>query len=261
MADLISTPAKLLPLPPEHLRIWVGPFSDAQLFARSGEEMAAEIVRLCAVSPYAQVLEVGCGCGRLSRAFAAYLSSEGRYEGFDVARPHIDWCKRQLQPLAPNFNFSHVDVHAGGHNPKGAISGTAFHFPFADGIFDAAIVSSVFTHMLPDEIGNYASEISRVLKPGGRCFISLFLFDGEAEEAVAKGTTIFDFCHPIGPCLAFDHERPSEGIACRKQWFVDVLDRSGFDIDTVELGNWRKVRSHKIKQDYIVARKRNSRIP
>jgi hypothetical protein len=29
----------------------------------------------------------------------------------------------------------------------------------------------------------------------------------------------------------------------------------------VELGNWRKVRSHKIKQDYIVARKRNSRIP
>src|SRR5262249_12025077 len=153
------------------------------LFTRSGEEMAAEIVRLCAVSPKAHVLEVGCGCGRLSRAFATYLSSEGHYEGFDVARSLIAWCIQQLQPLLPNFNFSHVDVHAGGHNPQGTVSGTAFRFPFADGLFDVAIVSSVFTHMLPDEIQNYAREISRVLKPGGRCFASLFLFDGEAQEA------------------------------------------------------------------------------
>jgi len=33
-----------LPIPPENLRIDVGPFSDAELFIGSGEEMVAEIV-------------------------------------------------------------------------------------------------------------------------------------------------------------------------------------------------------------------------
>ena len=248
-----------LPVPPQKLRIWVGPFSDAGVFIQSGEEMAADIVRLCALSPDAHMLEVGCGCGRLSRAFAAYLSSKGCYEGFDVSRPLIDWCERKLQPLLPNFHFSHVDVQAGGHNPQGQVSGSAFRFSFADGLFDVAIVSSVFTHMLPEEIENYASEISRVLKPQGNCFMSVFLFDGEAEMAVAKGTTIFDFRHAIGPCLTFDRQQPSQGIACRKQWFVDLLDRSGFQISAVRLGNWRKVRSHKVEQDYVIARKRVSR--
>jgi hypothetical protein len=36
-----------LPVPPESLRIWVGPFSDAELFVRSGEQTLNEIVDLC----------------------------------------------------------------------------------------------------------------------------------------------------------------------------------------------------------------------
>lgn len=217
--------------------------------------MVGEIVRLCGLCPSAQILDAGCGCGRLARAFGSYLNSEGRYEGFDVARPLIDWCQQQLKPQLPNFNFSFVDIRARGHNPKGALSGTSFRFPFADKSFDCVIVSSVFTHLLPEEIENYATQISRVLRSDGSCFISMFLFDEEAEAAVAQGATIFDFRYPIGPCLTFDRERPDEGIACRKRWFVELLQRSGMRIDAVQLGNWRRVRSYKIYQDYIVARK------
>jgi SAM-dependent methyltransferase len=245
----------LLPIPPESLRIWVGPFSDAELFARSGEEMVAEIVCLCGVAPDAHVLDVGCGCGRLSRAFAGYLSSEGRYEGFDVAQVLIDWCKQQLEPQLPNFHFSFVDVRTRDRNPEGAVAPTAFRFPFADNTFDLAVVSSVFTHMLPDEIDNYTAQLSRVLKPTGRCFMSVFLFDSEAEAAVARGSTIFDFRHPIGPCLTFDRERPHEGIACRKPWFVELIERNGLRIDVVRPGSWRRVRSYQVSQDYVVARK------
>jgi predicted RNA methylase len=109
-----------LPLPPENLRIWVGPFSDAELFTRSGEEMIAEIVTLCGLTPNAQVLDVGCGCRRLSRALSGHLGSEGRYEGFDVAPVLIDWCKQQLEPLLPNFHFSFVDVRTPDRNPREA---------------------------------------------------------------------------------------------------------------------------------------------
>ena len=124
-----------LPLPPENLRIRVGPFSDAELFARSGEEMSADIVHLCDLPASARTLEIGCGCGRLSRAFAAYLSPEGTYEGFDVAGPLIDWCKQLLEPQLPNFHFSFVDVHAGAHNPRGVVKAAAFRFPFPDRSF------------------------------------------------------------------------------------------------------------------------------
>jgi methylase of polypeptide subunit release factors len=79
-----------LPVPPEDLRVWVGPFSDAGLFARSGEEMVSQITNLCRLAADAQVLDVGCGCGRLSPALAKYLTPNGWYEGFDVAKPLLE---------------------------------------------------------------------------------------------------------------------------------------------------------------------------
>jgi hypothetical protein len=42
--------------------------------------------------------------------------------------------------------------------------------------------------------------------------MSVFLYDGEAESAVATGSTIFDFRHPIGPCLTFDRNALREGL-------------------------------------------------
>jgi hypothetical protein len=33
----------------------------------------------------------GCGFGRIAYALAYYLNGAGRYDGFDVMRPLIDW--------------------------------------------------------------------------------------------------------------------------------------------------------------------------
>jgi SAM-dependent methyltransferase len=126
----------------------------------------------------------------------------------------------------------------------------------ADGKFDAAIVSSVFTHIMPEEIERYISELVRVLKPGGRCFISAFLFDEEAEAEVANRTTVFDFRYPVGPCLTFDREHPEAGIASHKAWLLGLLDRSGFEVNTIRNGTWRFVRSYEVSQDYVVTTKR-----
>jgi SAM-dependent methyltransferase len=249
------TPAEL-PLPPEGLRVWVEPFSEPDLFERSGEEMARSIVALCHLSPSSRVLEVGCGCGRLARALAGYLSSAGSYAGFDVTPELIDWCKRHLEPLLPNFRFSLADIHAPSHNPRGALTASAYRFSFAAREFDAAVVSAVFTHMLADEIENYIAQLARVLRPNGHAFITALLFDDEAEKAVAQGSTAFDFRHPVGPCMTFDRDRPQEGVACPESWLGQILERNGFAIDVIQRGNWRQVRSCEVSRDVIVARRR-----
>jgi SAM-dependent methyltransferase len=173
MCDQTTTTER--PFPPKHLRVRVGPFSDAGLFQRSGDQMAAEIIDLCEIRPDASVLEVGCGCGRLSRAFGEYLNPLGSYDGLDVSADMIAWCQRHLR--LPNSRFTWVDVHSPDQNPGGSIKGAALSFPYEDCKFDAAIVSSVFTHMMPDEIERYVSEIVRVLKPAGCCFVTAFLID------------------------------------------------------------------------------------
>jgi SAM-dependent methyltransferase len=241
------------PLPPKSLRVWVGPFSNPILFERSGEEMARNIIRLCHLYPSSRILEVGCGCGRLARAFASYLGSTGSYEGFDVARALVDWCKQRLEPLLPNFRFSFADIQVPDYNATGTVTASAYHFPFAASEFDAAIVSSVFTHMLADEIENYIAQLGRVLKPDARMFITALLFDDAAMRAVAQGTTAFDFQHAIGPCMTFDNNRPREGIAFPKAWLVEVLRHNGFEIDSIERGNWREVRSYEVSHDIIIA--------
>src|SRR5262245_58213629 len=101
MSPDMSKPPAALPLPPEHLRILVGPFSDAALFARSGDAMMADIVSLCGLATDAKVLDVGCGCGRVARALAGYLGPAGRYHGFDPTGDLVAWCQRNLEPHLP----------------------------------------------------------------------------------------------------------------------------------------------------------------
>jgi len=242
-----------LPLPPESLRVWVGPFSDPDLFERSGDEMACSIVRLCRLSSGSRILEVGCGCGRLARAFASYLGPTGSYEGFDVAHTLVNWCKQHLEPRLPNFRFSLADIRAPGYNPTGAVAANAYRFPFATDEFDAAVVSSVFTHMLADEIENYIAQLGRVLKLDARIFITALLFDDEAMRAVAQNSTAFDFRHPVGPCMTFDRNRPREGIACPEVWLIEVLRHNGFDISSIQRGNWRQLCSCEVSHDIVVA--------
>jgi len=255
----MSSVTAKLPLPPENLRILVGPFADPALFERGGDEQAADIAALCGVASDAHVLDVGCGCGRLARALVRYLGPAGRYEGFDLARELVAWCKQNLEPRLPNFRFSFADIRSHDRNPQGAVTAADFRFPVAADTFDLALLSSVFTHMIPDAIENYVGELARVLKPGGRGFISVFLFDREAAAAVASGSTIFDFRHPIGPCLTFNRDAPDDGIACRTEWFLAIVERHGLRVAQIRRGNWREVRSYEIHQDYVVVRNAGAR--
>ena len=74
-------------------------------------------------------------------------------------------------------------------------------------------------------------------------------------DDLLKYKLVFDFRHPVGPCLTFDPDAPYQGLACRPQWLFGILARYGFVVETVRPGNWRQVRSYEVSQDYLVARR------
>jgi SAM-dependent methyltransferase len=187
------------------------------------------------------------------RAPSPGVGPSGSYEGLDACPILLDWCRRELQPRLTNFNFRFADVYARAHNPSGLVDAKDFRFPYSKDSFDLCISASLFTHMLSDGTENYAREIARVLRPGGRLFVTLFLFDTAAERAVAADNTIFAFRHRVGPCLTIDPKLPEEAVAYDEQWFLDVLLGTGLQFGALRRGNWRSRRSYEITQDAVVA--------
>ena len=117
-----------------------------------------------------RVLEVGCGCARIAQSLSNVV-----YEGFDVSKEAIDWCKSLN---LPNLNFQWLDSYNSHYNSSGKHGLVVF--PYDDASFDFVYLTSVFTHVMPDVVLNYISEIQRVLKAGKACAATFFIIkDGQ----------------------------------------------------------------------------------
>ena len=77
-------------------------------------------------------------------------------------------------------------------------------------------LASVFTHMLPDGVANYITEISRVLKPGGRCVATFFLLNPRPVAADRRRPERLDFTYPFGFYRVIDPHNPEQGSGARR---------------------------------------------
>jgi SAM-dependent methyltransferase len=123
-----------------------------------------------------QVLEIGCGQGRVAFAIR-YIVSQGGYVGFDIDKDKIDTLERTFRPTHRNFEFYWADIRNSFYNPGGRVAATQFRFPSTDGSRDLVFAASVFTHMAPENTAHYFREARRVVKRDGRCVFSFFLLD------------------------------------------------------------------------------------
>src|SRR5450631_2072246 len=76
-----------------------------------------------AVEPdnYRSVFDFGCGCGRTARQMMLQKDNfPERYVGIDLYKPSIQWCRKNLTPISPNFTFHHHNFHNLGLNPRGS---------------------------------------------------------------------------------------------------------------------------------------------
>lgn len=130
------------------------------------------------------LLDVGCGCGKTALAMLRTIRPPGSYTGFDIQPGLIEFMTRLFAQLGVSQHFRadcfpiSNEFYRGADRPARAED---FEFPYAADTFDCAFLSSVFTHMLSEAVTNYARNLARVVRTGGRILVSAFLLDNSPE--------------------------------------------------------------------------------
>jgi len=225
-------------------------------FHAIGREQMGFLVRVGGLKPDDNVLDVGCGVGRMAIQLAGYLSPEGSYRGFDIVRPSVDHCRQAITPRFPNFQFHHADVQNSNYNPGGTIPPHDFRFPYADGSFSFVFLTSVFTHMQWSEVEQYMGEIQRVLGQGGRALATYFLINPESESAIRGGRTRYTFAYPRDRGRVEVADDPDAAVAFDEALVRNLYADNGLDIVDTRYGAWSGRQTGVGFQDIIVARKR-----
>ena len=241
-------------IPPRRL-MFDGP-QDILTFKRDGEEFLNYLIKLGGLKPNERILDVGCGIGRKTVPLTKYLDENGCYEGFDIVKVGIDWCNKRISTKHPNFHFQLVDVFNSHYNSKGRYKASEYRFPFENKFFDFVLLGSVFTHMLPEDMENYFYEIARILKTGGRCLITIFLFNEESLQLTNAKKSTLDFKYGMGKFRTANANTQEAAVCYEESFVLSLYEKYGLKIiKPIHYGSWCGRRDFLSYQDIIVARK------
>lgn len=119
----------------------------------TGRWSAAQTLAALDISETDDVLELGCGIGRIGRELAPHC---GSWTGVDIAENMIRYAGERMAHL-DNVHFQQLER-----------SDLAM---FDDDRFDKAYSIAVFCHMDKEDLYLYLQELNRVVRPGGMIFV------------------------------------------------------------------------------------------
>ena len=186
----------------------------------------------------ANILDLGCGFGRIAMALAPLLGPGHRYFGLDPNVEGLAWAKANIGAHHKNFFFDRIDVQSGPYNPAGTQRGDQFRFPFDDESLDLVFMISVLTHVDLPTVRTYLLESARTLKPTGRLIATIFLLDDEVERLIAEGRSRFRLPAAHGPSRIEDPRRPELVIAHPRDAVQNLLKDAGFAQSRIVEGHW-----------------------
>lgn len=126
----------------------------AWLLTRGRERAFREgLISLAGIQPGEAVLDIGCGTGTLAIAATKHVGPTGTVYGIDASPEMIARASRKAARARAPVVFQLA---------------AAEQLPFPDGRFDVVLSTLMLHHLPRDTRQQCATEIRRVLKPGGR---------------------------------------------------------------------------------------------
>lgn len=229
-------------LPPYSIRVrsnGVAKQFGGKVFFYLGNQLAEYLKTYTNLNSQSKVLEIGCGCGRTAYALSNILDDD-KFIGTDIEKRSLESCKNNPLLCRKKFRFDHLNVQNDEYNPNGSIPASSYKFPYADHEFDIIFLVSVFTHMLSDDVKNYIKEISRMLKPGGKCMITAFLMDK------GRKTNGISFPYNEKDHYFYNKTMPEVAVGYFLNFFNLQFELHGMKLmDDVLWGGWRKISQSK----------------
>jgi SAM-dependent methyltransferase len=223
-------------------------------FERTGREFLGYFTELGGLEPGHDVLDVGCGVGRMAVPLLDYLDPSGSYAGFDVGREMVGWCEKRITSRRGDFRFTWAPVYNRKYNPFGTVSGAEYRFPYPDASFDFAFATSLFTHLMLPDAAHYLGEIRRVLRPGGKALLTFFILRPEALAEIEAGHVSLPFRHPIEGGMTIDPREPEAATGFELAPLEKLFADAGLAIEPpIRWGRWANDPSGLAGQDIVLA--------
>ncbi|MFN3916966.1 MAG: class I SAM-dependent methyltransferase [Flavobacteriales bacterium] len=230
-------------------------FTGSGDFVKQGDTFLNYFKKYGGLKPEHRVLDIGSGIGRMARPLVGYLNEKGTYEGFDVVRTGVEWCQNNITSADTRFKFKHTPLKNDLYNLDTPRTASNFRFPYPDADFDFCFLTSVFTHMLPEDTSNYLKEISRTLKPGGICFATFFVLDDISTPAMKNNSFRFDYSFE-GYAL-MDEKVKEANVAFEIDWLKKVFSESGLNLKSFYPGIWSSRKDNTLDfQDILIFEKK-----
>lgn len=246
-----------LPMTPPRGMIYTGSGD----FVKAGNWWRHFFVEQAGLQPYHRVLDVGSGIGRIARGLTDYLNFEfetdldgkaiaylGTYDGFDAIKIGADWCTKNISAKHPNFRFRYVPLENDLYRNDGQ-NAAQFTFPYPDNSFDFVILTSVFTHMLPEEVAHYLSEIQRVMVAGGTCVATFFILDKQTRY-ILESKTDFHFPFDYGHYALMNDKVKAANVAFDAAFLEKTIAESGLAVAKKIDGFWHLGKRESAVQDF-----------
>jgi SAM-dependent methyltransferase len=219
---------KFVPVPPSH-RNQSG--STHGGFLEMGFVLLQAMVRE-GLSETSDVLDIGCGVGRVALPMTQFLRPEASYFGLDINLSAISWCHEYITQLYPNFEFAVVNAqnpHYGNKYEYGRAAMRDAGLPLRqERQFDAIVATSLFTHLLWPDVEYYIERMALHLREGGFAFTTWFLVDDKSRAAIEAGQSAFDFdLRPGATTFTLKGQHYSEAIAHDADALLDLAARHG----------------------------------
>ena len=154
-----------------------GPVDQADQIA---DAHVAALRRFAGLNTARWVMEIGCGFGLNAIDVMEQFPMDARYVGVDVDEQAIDWAQKNITSKTANFWFHPLD--------QALFEDDKPFLPAQSASIELVYGFGVFHSIYPDGFSRYLSEVSRVLRPGGSVFLTLYVIrPGLITHLSAKG--------------------------------------------------------------------------
>jgi SAM-dependent methyltransferase len=221
------------------------------------------LMRRAGLRPNSTILDYGCGLGRHAYAASKFLSDEGRYFGFDINPPAIDFLRSAYSGL-PHFAFhgetlahddDYIAIEYEDHHGSDVRATSVNLRPLiSDHMIDLQFSWSVFTHMWPGHIAHVLRHVREFMRPSGFCINTWFMIDEFAAYVLRCGVADRVLPYQFGDALTYSKNNPMNCAAYPEAKIRSIYQSAGHEIVEILPGSWSGRDNGVIYQDIIVSK-------